>query len=206
VSEPFLDKRVIPLCEDFNRRIPHGYLRLFTNGSTLTDANVERIAGLKNVLHLWISLNEYRPKEYEELMGLDFERTTANLDRLHKRGFPHPVVVSTVGLPNMAFKAYVAKRWPRFSPAVLKRDAWIDFIDPQSPEVPDAACSRWWELSITATGEVALCCMDGASKYPIGNVNTQTLLEVYNQPMWRDRRLNNVSRKTVADPCNRCSY
>lgn len=206
VSEPFLDKRVLPLCAEFNRRIPHGYLRLFTNGSTLTDANVDRVAALSNVFHLWVSLNEYRAEEYEKLMGLDFDRTTANLDRLHARDFPHPVVLSTVGLPNVAFKAYCLRRWPKFSPAVLKRDAWIDFIDPQSPEVPDEPCSRWWELNITATGEAALCCMDAEARYAVGNVHQQTLLEIYNQPKLRERRLHVLSRKVVGEPCARCSY
>jgi MoaA/NifB/PqqE/SkfB family radical SAM enzyme len=113
VNEPLLDKRVLPLIERANREIPQAHPRLFSNGSTLTDVNVERIAGLKKLTHLWVSLNEYREEEYEKLMGISWKRTTENLDRLHERDFPHPVVLSCVGNPAPEFKAYCEKRWPK---------------------------------------------------------------------------------------------
>ena len=33
-----------------------------------------------------------------------------------------------------------------------------------------------------ASGKVALCCMDGEGKHVIGDVNTQSVLEIYNAP------------------------
>jgi radical SAM protein with 4Fe4S-binding SPASM domain len=209
VNEPLLDKRVLPLIERANREIPQAHPRLFSNGSTLTDVNVERIAGLKKLTHLWVSLNEYREEEYEKLMGISWKRTTENLDRLHERDFPHPVVLSCVGNPAPEFKAYCEKRWPKFQVFALKKDAWIDFTDPQIKEVPDSPCSRWWELNITATGSVAHCCMDsGDPRWAIGDVNKQTMLEVYNSPFWRERREKFLSRKELDNrsPCNRCTY
>jgi hypothetical protein len=46
------------------------------------------------------------------------------------------------------------------------------------------------------------------TRYNIGDINTQTLYEVYNAPRWRDRREGLVSRKSLDDssPCSRCSY
>jgi len=205
VNEPLLDKRLIPICEYFNEKAPLGWLRIFTNGSPLTLERAQEIAGLQRVVHLWVSLNEYRPAEYKALMGLDFERTARNLDTLHKTRFPHPVVLSCVGYPNEDFRRYCFERWPRFQSTALGKSAWIDFTDAQATEVPDTACSRWWELSITATGKVAMCCMDGEAKYAIGDVTQQTLLEVYNSPHWRAKR-DLASRKAADDPCNRCTY
>lgn len=205
VSEPFLDKRLVPLCERFNERVPKGVLRLFSNGSALTEKNLDGVARLSRVAHLWVSLNTHRPVEYEQLMGLDFDHTARNLDRLHGRDFPHPVVVSRVG-PDDDFVRYVRWRWPKFQVATIKRDAWIDFTNADDPEVPDAPCGRWWELNIAASGVQALCCMDGEAKYGFGNVYDSTLLELYNHPAlkgWRERA---ASRLTVNEPCNRCSY
>lgn len=205
VNEPLLDKRVIPLCRAFNEKAKNGYLRLFSNGSALTEKNIEGIAGLKRVLHLWVSLNTHRPVEYEQVMGLDFEHTARNLDRLHAREFPHPVVVSRVG-PDADFVRYVSWRWPKFRPAIIKRDAWIDYTSATSDEVPAEPCGRWWELNITATGKAALCCMDGRGEYGFGDVNNQTLLEIYNHPTFRAWRENMISRHEAGNPCNRCSY
>lgn len=209
VNEPFLDKRLLPLCQRFNREIPHGTLRLFTNGSALTDKHIEGVAKLKNVAHLWISLNEVDPVKYEKTMGLDFEQTTRRLDSLHaavKAGrFDHQVVVSRVGT-NRDFMAYVLTRWPRFRPVVIKKDAWIDFTAAEYPYIPDTQCGRWWEMNVMATGIVALCCMSSDEKYALGDLNKQTMLDVYNQPTLKARRESMLGRKSQAiEPCQRCS-
>lgn len=205
VNEPLLDKRVLPLLETVNRRIPHCWIRLFSNGSTITAENVERIGRLQRVIHLWVSLNEYRPAEFESLTGLKWKQVTDNLDRLHASSFPHTVMLSCVGFPNEDFRRYCFDRWPKFQSFALKKEAWIDFTDPQVSEVPDRPCLRWFELNIMATGKVALCCMDGTGEHSIGDLNTSTMLEVYNAPHWRDRRERLISRRGIA-PCNRCTY
>lgn len=209
VNEPFLDKRLLPICREFNRRVPRGVLRLFSNGSALTERNVREVASLNSVAHLWISLNEHEPERYAATMGLDFEQTTRRLDGLHgivaAGEFPHPVMVSRVG-QHAAFVEYVRHRWPRFGIATIKRDAWIDYTTPDQPDVPDTPCGRWWELNITATGKAALCCMDGEGRYGFGDVNTQTLLEIYNHPTIKGWRDNMTSRRNTGEPCSRCSY
>jgi hypothetical protein len=208
VNEPLLDKRTLPLCERMNRDVPKARLRLFTNGQPLTAEKVEQIGRLKNVEHLWISLNSHIPEDYERLMGLDFEKTAKRLDHLHSVDFPHKVMLSCVGFPNEDFRRYCFERWPEFESTALKKDAWIDFTDAQNTEIPDAPCARWWELSITSTGVCSTCCMDGEAKYPIGDVNTQTMLEVYNSPFWRERREGYFSRKQLdsRSPCAGCTY
>lgn len=206
VNEPFLDKRLIPLCRAFNRHVPGSAIRLFSNGSALTDKHIEEVASLKRVAHLWISLNSHIEKDYEEIMGLKFSTTLKRLDSLHeKEDFPFSVVVSRVG-PDDAFVRFVEERWPRFQPALIKRDAWIDFTEASTTEVPDTPCGRWWELNITATGKAALCCMDGEGEYGFGDVNKQTLLEIYNHPTLKLWRETFTSRKQSGSPCDRCSY
>jgi sulfatase maturation enzyme AslB (radical SAM superfamily) len=205
VNEPLLDKRTIPICERLNREAPQIVLRMFTNGAALTPQNIAKVAGLKQVAHLWVSLNSHIPEEYEKLMGLNFERTAKNLDYLHTLEFPHTVVLSTVGYPNEDFRYYCFKRWPKFESLAIKRDSWLGFVDAQKTEVPDTPCSRWFELSVTATGKVALCCMDGPAEFSIGDVSNDTLLSVYNSPHWKERREKLLSRKEV-HPCSTCTY
>ena len=202
VNEPLLDKRTIPLCADVISRT-RALVRLFTNGAPLTRKKIDALAELPQgrVAHLWISLNEHRPDEYRELMNLNFERTAKNLDRLHESGFPHPVMLSTVGFPNEDFRRYCFDRWPNFESMAIRRTGWLGEIDPQEYPIPDEECSRWWELSIMANGIVSLCCMDSEGRYSIGDVNTETMLQVYNRT--RERR---IKRKRDFDPCNTCNY
>lgn len=210
LSDPLLDNRLIPLMQRINAESEHVVLRIFTNGSALTPSKIAEIAGLKRLAHLWVSLNSHIPEEYEKLMGLKFERVAKNLDYLHTLNFPHQVVLSCVGYPNEDFRRYCFERWPKFASFAIKKDAWLGFTDAQVKEVPDTGCSRWFELSVQSTGEVAHCCMhDGQDKtYNIGDIREQTLLEVYNSPRWKDRRVSLLSRKQLdqSSPCAQCTY
>jgi Radical SAM superfamily/Iron-sulfur cluster-binding domain len=208
VNEPFLDVRLQDICETFSKNVHRGTLRLFTNGSPLTRKNLEWVANLPRVEHLWISLNEWRAKEYQELMGIPFDKTAKNLDLLHdlvaERQFPHQVVLSKVG-QDKDFQYYCRTRWPLFKLSIIKKDGWLGFTEPDDGAIPDSPCIRWFELSIMANGIVSLCCMDGTGEYAIGDLNKQTMLEVYNDPAWKERREALWSRKKVF-PCSRCTY
>ena len=212
LNEPLLDKRTLPLCERINKSSDKIVIRLFTNGSALTPDNIAGIAKIKRVSQLWVSLNSHIPEEYERLMGLKFEITAKRLDYLHSlEDFPHSVMLSCVGFPNEEFRRYCWERWPKFESMAIKKDAWLGYTEAQFADIPDTACSRWFELSITARGTAAMCCMhDGQdTRYNIGDTNTHSLYEIYNAPRWKDRREGLVSRKTLdtADnPCSRCSY
>jgi radical SAM protein with 4Fe4S-binding SPASM domain len=205
VNEPLLDSRTIPLLERMNRDVPLARLRIFTNGSPLTQEKIDGIAKLKNVVHLWVSLNEHRADEYGKLMGLNFERTAKRLDNLHAQDFPHPVMLSTVGFPNEDFRRYCYGRWPKFDSMAIHRTSWLGYVTPQERAIPDRACARWFELSITATGKVVLCCMDGKEEFVLGDVTDTPMLEIYNQPRLKTRRSMLWSRKQI-QPCATCNY
>ena len=215
VNEPFLDKRLLPFCRKVMAELPNAMLRLFSNGSALTEKHLRQVNDLERVFHLWVSLNTHDPEEYKRVMSLDFERTAANLDRLHammaRKEFGHPVVVSKVmegkkrSIPDEAFVLYCLDRWPLFDVFTIKRDSWLGNIDADEAPIPDAPCNRWNELSITATGVVALCCMDGKAEYPIGDLNMQTFYEVYNLSVYRERWEKQMSRLDVP-VCSGCNY
>lgn len=213
VSDPFLDKRIFSVCEKINTTLPNAKLRLFTNGSPLTAGIIEKIANIRNVVHLWVSLNEYEAIAYENLMKLPFNKTILKLDMLHQRvaaGYPHPVTVSRVAdgsERDKAFREFVRNRYPLFEVFMIGRGDWTGQVDVELQKaVPPTACSRWYELSIMASGKVALCCMDGEGKYIVGDVNTQSVLEIYNDPQYRKMRQYTFSRLAAAAPCDTCVY
>ena len=204
VNEPLLDKRLMPLLERIETDTK-GHIRLFTNGQALTWKWLESLNQLDRLSVLWVSLNSHVKEVYEPLMSLSWDRVTKNLDALHESDFRHHVVLSKVGGPDIAFQAYCQQRWPLFEPVIIKRDSWLGFTDAHTDVVPDAPCSRWFELNIMANGVCSLCCMDGEGKYSIGDLNKQTMLEVYNAPQWRERREGLLSRKGI-HPCSTCTY
>lgn len=214
VNEPFLDKRIFAVCDLINKRLPNAQLRLFTNGSPLTEAIIEKTAAIKNVIHLWVSLNEFEAEPYQQLMQLPLDRTLAKLDKLHelvgKGAFPHAVTISRVtdgGERDRAFLAFVKQRYPAFRPFMIGEGNWSGQVRMRNERrVPGTGCFRWYELSIMASGKVALCCMDGEGKHVIGDVNSQSVLEIYNNPGYRKMRQFTFSRKAAAAPCDSCVY
>ncbi len=203
VSEPLLDKRLFPLLETMNEHVPQARIRIFTNGSALTWDNAEKLSWVDN-MDLFISVNSHQKEVYEPLMGLSFERMLKHVDQLHESDFPHPVKVLRVGA-DPEFREFCEDRWPHFDCLQIKKDGWLGYTEADNSEIPDKPCARWFELSILSTGIVSQCCMDGEAKFPIGDVNTQSLLEVYNSPIWRDRRERMISRREV-HPCDTCTY
>jgi len=205
VNEPLLDSRLFDICQRVVERTK-GVLRIFTNGSPLTQKKIDEIAALDRVAHLWVSLNSHIPEDYERIMAMPFEKTAKRLDNLHDQDFPHPVVLSTVGYPNEDFRKYCFDRWPKFESLAIRQTEWLGYTDSQRDSVPDGPCSRWFELSIMSSGVVSLCCMDsGDPRWSIGDLNHQSMLEVYNSPNWRERRMGLLSRK-LFEPCNGCTY
>jgi uncharacterized Fe-S cluster-containing radical SAM superfamily protein len=130
VNEPFLDKRIFPICETINASLPNAKLRLFTNGSPLTNEIIDKISLIKNVQHIWISLNEFEDSAYEQLMGMPFYKTISKLEFLHSvldKGFPHPVIISRVAdgsNRDLSFINFVNEKFPLFEGFLIGRNDW----------------------------------------------------------------------------------
>jgi len=187
VNEPFLDPRLFDILHLINRRLPNAEITLTTNASPLTDEKLERLTSVRNVCYLWTSLNECTPEAYERVMKLPFARTLARLASIHRAKvncrLPFGVVLSRVGdgtAEDARFVRWCRRVFPLFEASVFKRGSWLGQVNQSADLVPDVGCMRWFDLSITATGLVAHCCMDGTPQHAIGNVATTHALEIYN--------------------------
>jgi radical SAM family protein/iron-sulfur cluster protein len=215
VSDPFVEARLLDILRKVNQRVPHARISLFTNGAALTERKIAELREVSNVAYLNVSLNYCDPQEYERVMGIPFDRTIKRLDVLHEAKaageFAPPVRLTRVTVDrasDLVFMDWTKRRYPSFDTVVVPRNDWIGEVEGASTatSVPDAPCHRWFDLSITATGQVAMCCMDGEAQYPKGDVNTQHVLEIYNQPFLLDLRSRLISRRQAQAPCNRCTY
>lgn len=212
VSEPFLDKRMLPLLVRVNDRLPNATITLTTNASPLTEEKLQRLSQIQNIKYLWISFNDHRERQYEETMKLPYARTIERLDLIHEWAehgrLPFRICLSRVGdrtRDDDEFTVWANRYYPEFSTYIFPRSSWLGQTDAETGSVPNIGCKRWFELSITATGTVAHCCMDGQAKWPIGDVSRDHALEIYNNPEYRALRERTVSRLHAA-PCNQCTF
>ncbi|MEM0951867.1 MAG: radical SAM/SPASM domain-containing protein [Cyanobacteria bacterium P01_H01_bin.74] len=214
VNEPFSDKRMLDILDKIDRELPQASITITSNASMLTLDKLKHLTQLNNLAYLWISFNDHRPEHYTKTMRLPWERTIQKLDMIHAgkiaAWFPIKVVLSRVGDGTSAdqeFQAWVEDRYPLFESSVFQRGGWIGQVDAieHLPPVPDVGCLRWFDVSITATGKVAHCCMDGQCEWPVGDVRTTHVLDVYNAPEFRQLRETKLTRKE-ASPCNTCTF
>lgn len=213
VNDPLLDVRIFDIMGEINARLPNASLRFFTNGSPLTEKNVDRLAKVRNLAHLWISLNSHDEAQYEQIMQLPLARTLENLDMLHRKKaageFTRQVVLSRVrdeSPQDQEFNTFCKARYPLFETVSIYRAEWLGQVPglSSSETVPAVGCQRWWEMSITATGQVAFCCMDGKAEYPIGDVSKSHVLDVYNDPAYRKFR-EKFNTRAEGSPCHSCT-
>lgn len=217
VNEPFLDHRLFDILDSIHQRLPNASITLTTNASPLTAEKLKRLNQFTRIGYLWVSLNDHRQIEYTQTMGLDYHRTLDRLNLLHdykiSGTFKPRVVLSRVsdGSPvDVAFVTWVRANYPAFEVSLFPRGEWIGQIKSRQSagrpvKTPDIACMRWFELSITATGTVAHCCMDGHAEYPIGDVRTQHLLDIYNSRAYRRLRAG-LTTRLHASPCSGCQF
>lgn len=213
VNEPFLDHRILDLLEMFQARLPNASITLTTNASPLTLKILNRLAAFPQIGYLWISFNDHRQVEYETTMQLPYRHTIEQLNLIHVEKsagrFPPRVVLSRVGdlsTTDRDFVQWVKSTYPLFEVSIFSRGEWLGQVATNNNSFPpNIGCIRWFDLSITATGVVALCCMDGKAEYPIGDVGKKHLLEIYNQSDYRRLRADTSSRLKV-EPCRRCHF
>lgn len=214
VNEPFLDTRLFDILERVNEQLPNANITLTSNAAPITRTVLEKLSKIKNIEGLWISFNDHRPEEYEETMKLPWARTEERLGVIHEwlsdGRLKFPVNVSRVGDRSTAdseYIQYVDLNYPLFKPAIFQRGGWLGQVDGLDPNivVPNTPCGRWFELSIISSGQVAHCCMDGRCEWPVGDVNHQHVLDVYNHPDYRKLRELTTSRRDV-EPCNTCTF
>jgi hypothetical protein len=215
VSEPFLDVRLPDILDLARAKLPNALVYLSSNVAALTEKKMDDLARHTNIAILTLSINSDDPEEYEAVMKIPFDRTLARLTALHERAaarrYPFPIRITRVTAgrdADRSFMDWARAHFPAFQAMIFPRNDWIGTaVTPGAHDVvPDAPCHRWFDLSIMATGEVALCCMDGKGEYPKGDVRTQHVLEIYNQPRLVELRKTLISRRQAGDPCNRCTY
>jgi hypothetical protein len=212
VNEPFLDNRLFDILDAINQKLPNASIALTSNASPITEEKLGRLARVRGIQYLWLSVNDHRPEHYEATMRLPFARTLERLDMIHRkvaaREIAFPIVLSRVGDKTQSdadFAQWVQRCYPLFRANVFPRGGWLGQVDLLLGPVPVTACHRWFELSITSSGVVAHCCMDGQAKWPIGDASRQHVLEIYNAPEYRRLREGMMTRLD-AEPCNTCTF
>jgi hypothetical protein len=212
-NEPFADARMAAWCEYINLWLPNSELTFFTNGSLFGGKKLGDLANVRNVASVFLSLHHSNQADYEAELGIPWEKTLASI-RLFLRWNNREDWAREVRLlrvqdgdaaKDAAFLAFCEQEFPGVPVQLSYRYNWKgDLESPYPAHVLDIICPRHNSMCVLASGRVALCCMDHAGQYALGDANTETLAEIYNGARAVAYRTRTKRESVPCLSCNMC--
>lgn len=165
-NEPFLDERIIDFHRYANAKLPNTFFCLFTNGSLLT---------FDKFMDIMPYLDELIIDNYND----NKEINTPELKKIYDYLQEHQKIKERV---NFIFRLQNEVLFSRGGMAPNKKGK-------HDARTTDIICTLpYHQLVIRPTGEISLCCNDALGKYTLGNLNMQSILEVWNSERYHEIR------------------
>jgi len=153
-NEPFLDERIIDLCQYAKEEVPKALIQLYTNGSLLTKEKVEKIINYVDELHI---------DNYSDA-GVVNNNLRAVKEFIESNEKAQKVVIFHMRMQNEVLTS-------RGGQAPNKKNV---------QGIMDIACLYpFKQMVIRPDGKCSLCCSDALGKYTLGDVNVKTLKEIW---------------------------
>jgi len=211
-GEPFSDPKILPRLELIHRRLPKTKLRLYTNGYGMLPDRVDALTEF-DIDHIYVSLNTTDPQRYKSSMGIDLARTLANLrylaDPVRRRRVARKITVRMLRMtdttPKEQRQFLALCKALKVRPFVVGLFNYKGDIQSDLP-IPNFPCEHMDRLDILSNGIVTLCCMDQEGEFAWGDVNKQSLLEVYQGAVAaKYRQMHWNGRRNQIHPCDTCN-
>lgn len=228
LCEPLLDSRIEQFVDYTNRVMPKGTIKnLFTNGVYLFPERFDalRKAGLDSII---ISLNANNQEQHERVMGLKgkFDQVVANTEYARaNRGdminFQVDAVHNDDQFPEAECYKFLEKWGVRYGstcPPGMKQGTGVGLVVREGnwagenrtirmPEKNNTSCARALSaFNVLYTGVVSACCFDPTGKLTFGDLNTQSIREIYNSDKYVQFRQDHFENKADNwEICAKCS-
>lgn len=215
LGETLLDKHLFERLRYVRKQMPGILLDLYTNGTYLSEEKIQQMidAGLSV---LYISLNAANPEKRKEVMKLnDFE---------HVRKMSHRAIEMAEGKMKVYVKAVGSKDLMEHDDSTMFLEEWNGayqeggnaFIHLEGNwggamypmrTTPTKPCARALnQFMVLWDGRVSLCCFDGEGDVVLGDLNKQTIREIYNgQPALGIREAHIEGRRGELKLCATCT-
>lgn len=217
VNEPFMDKKIFDRIAILNDRIPQATFGLFSNMNVLPKSFFEGARRTKRWTLLNVSFNAAHKVEYEDTMGIDFDRTVANLRAVlsanaKERFFSPPMVLSRVATYDERDDLFSRQCQELFSEFQYGKDyilnikmraSWLGDVKSNGAIPHSMPCTQWLNISVHCDGTVPHCCLDATGQFRFGNARDASIIDIYNSPQFRNMRQALTKRETYY-PCNTC--
>lgn len=214
-GEPFIFKRFF----GWLHKLRHYGMKthVFTNGASLTRDKADQLASFHDVVELvCFSVSGKDAESQRRIMNLDFDRVIQNIryfaNDANYNGFADTTIIKQVyvSMPNIEGTAYQNQWKQLWAKEGIKAQVnpnfnWGGRVGHDKGGFT-SYCGRLDHMTVLWDGRVNLCCMDGHGEVILGDLNHQTISEVYNGEVAKHyRSLHTQGRQSELKLCDICT-
>lgn len=220
-GESLLDKEIIEKLDYIYDKKVARFVELVTNGCFLTEKLCQALCERQLIDILSVSIDAADSDTYKKIHSHDLlDLIVQNLEYLkkvkNKNNSSYPLI--SVRFKNFSFnKGQFRQFINKFSPIVDEIRPYINISKwPESEIEIDSAkrrdfikipCPNLWEgIRINWNGDVVLCCLDYEGKVVLGNINEQTIVDIWNNTQIQTYRKKHIDfqfdRLKICKDCN----
>lgn len=205
LGETLLDPQLLDRLKYVKKRMPGMHVDLFTNGTHMNKEMADSL--LKYQPKVYVSLNAANAEKRKQIMKLnDYDQVVEQIKYAQNIGLD--VIIKAIAekdLMESGEKEEFQGTWKE--KAFLHLEGNWAGLTYQSRIKPVEPCIRAMnQVMILWDGRVALCCFDGEGKEILGDVNHQTVKEVFNGPKATSIRLaHHEGRRSEIPLCKDCT-
>ena len=213
-NEPLIDKKIVGRIKALRNAVPDAYIDISTNASMLTPGLGDQLLSddLK-IDEFKINFASSDAQEYASVMGLNYERSLANVRTFHdqalRSGFERRYRIIVVGAED-------AEREQRFWEkegipvkiySKVSRGGAIATKHQPLERVVGCKYNREKEwIHVLHDGKVTLCCMDWYQEHVLGDLTKDSIHDVWNSETYRSVRARIADSADKEFICNKCEW
>ena len=185
---------------------------IFTNASQLTSDKATKLTQFADTIsHIFFSVSGIDNVTYRNIMGLDYQKVRDNIRVFMKINAGR--IPCTAHMPLYSETQSFVQEWHKIwrqevgKAEVTPMYNWGGNIrDALEFKADNSYCARLHHMTVFWDGQVSLCCMDIEGKVILGDLNQQTILEVYNGPVAvQYRKAHQCGKRREVELCNKCN-
>ena len=199
-GEPFLFPKLFEWLDYLKER--KLTFDVYTNASMMTKEKAEKINTYDNIREIVFSFHGFDKASYQAQMGTDYDKCKANIDYfISIAKIPYRVYMLDSAITRPGIKTF-QETWGEKS-FIGKYVNWAG-KRPASMEGTQHPCPRILsEMTVYWDGRVNLCCMDSDAGVILGDLNKQSVREIWESNQWmRDKHHNFDFDLPLCRDCN----
>ena len=183
---------------------------IFTNAAVMTPERADQLLDFSDITtHVFFSCSGKDEESAKRIQGLRFQRQYENVKYFMERNngrYDPRVTMPAIETPQ--YRAEWQRVWgsicktqinPLFNWGGTKAQGTMNGQPHPCPRIFSQMCILW-------DGRVPLCCQDGEGDVILGDLNTQSIAEVYDSHLYRHyRQCHNDGRFSEMELCRDCN-